>query len=182
MKTDPSSSPAGRPANADALEARFALRLTAQLEGSARQAPHDISERLRVARQQALAQARRPTAARSPERVAAPAVMPVSLGSSGAAALLQGGTAGGDDTSLWSRLGWLLPALALLLGLIGIGQWHDMESIAAMAELDAELLGDDLPPAAYADAGFSEFLKRPLDVALPAHTDEAARSEPATQP
>lgn len=181
MKTDPSSSPAGRPANADALEARFALRLTAQLEGSARQAPHDISERLRVARQQAVAQARRPAVARRPEQTPATAVLPVSVGAGGTAALLQSGSPG-EDSSLWSRLGWLLPALALLLGLIGIGQWHDMESIAAMAELDAELLGDDLPPAAYADAGFSEFLKRPLDVALPAHTDEAARSEPATQP
>jgi hypothetical protein len=120
---------------------------------------------------QALAQARRPAAVRTPERATAPVVMPVHLGTSGAAALMQSGPTGSDESSLWSRLGWLLPTLALVLGLVGIDQWRDRESIAAMAELDAELLGDDLPPAAYADAGFSEFLKRPFDVTPQENTE-----------
>lgn len=180
MKTAPNSSRPGRPANAEALEARFALRLTARLEAGAQQTPHDISERLRVARQQAVAQARRPAVARRPEQTPATAVLPVSVGAGGTAALLQSGPPG-EDSSLWSRLGWLLPALVLLLGLIGIGEWRDLESMASMAELDAELLGDDLPPSAYADAGFSEFLKRPIEIALPATEAETQAPLPPTE-
>lgn len=180
MKTAPTSSRPGRPANAEALEARFALRLTARLEAGAQQTPHDIGERLRVARQQAIAQARRPAVARRPEQAEASAVLPVSIGAGGTAALLQSGPPG-EDSSLWSRLGWLLPALLLLLGLIGIGEWRDLESMASMAELDAELLGDDLPPSAYADAGFSEFLKRPIEIALPATEAEIQEPLPPTQ-
>ena len=157
MKTAPTSSRPGRPANAEALEARFALRLTARLEAGAQQTPHDIGERLRVARQQAIAQARRPAVARRTEQAEASALLPVSIGAGGTAALLQSGPPD-EDSSLWSRLGWLLPALVLLLGLIGIGEWRDLESMASMAELDAELLGDDLPPSAYADAGFYDGL------------------------
>ena len=40
-----------------ALEARFGLRLTARLSESSDQLPHDVTERLRHARQLALAQA-----------------------------------------------------------------------------------------------------------------------------
>lgn len=181
MKTAPTSSRPGRPANAEALEARFALRLTARLEAGAQQTPHDIGERLRVARQQAIAQARRPAVARRTEQAEASAVLPVSIGAGGTAALRQSGLPGGEDSSLWSRLGWLLPALLLLLGLIGIGEWRDLESMASMAELDAELLGDDLPPSAYADAGFSEFLKRPIEIALPATEAEIQEPLPPTQ-
>ena len=180
MKTAPTSSRPGRPANAEALEARFALRLTARLEAGAQQTPHDIGERLRVARQQAIAQARRPAVARRPEQAVASAVLPVSSGAGGTAALLQSGPPD-EDSSLWSRLGWLLPALVLLLGLIGIGEWRDLESMASMAELDAELLGDDLPPSAYADAGFSEFLKRPIEIALPATEEEIQEPLPPTE-
>ena len=133
-----------------------------------------------MARQQAIAQARRPAVARRTEQAEASAVLPVSIGAGGTAALLQSGPPG-EDSSLWSRLGWLLPALVLLLGLIGIGEWRDLESMASMAELDAELLGDDLPPSAYADAGFSEFLKRPIEIALPATEEEIQEPLPPTE-
>ena len=35
--------------------------------------------------------------------------------------------------------------------------------ISTAAEIDAALLTDDLPPTAYSDAGFAEFLKTPRD-------------------
>ena len=35
------------------------------------------------------------------------------------------------------------------------------EQIAAAAEIDADLLTDSVPPAAYNDPGFLEFLKSP---------------------
>jgi hypothetical protein len=36
-----------------------------------------------------------------------------------------------------------------------------LQQIQAAAEVDAVLLADDLPPEAYADPGFGEFLKLP---------------------
>lgn len=167
------------PAEADALEARFALRLTAQLEAGARTLPHDISERLRVARMQALAQARQSAVvARRPETASASSISIINIDlHSGAATLGRTGSGGDADSSLWwGRLGWLVPALALALGLTGIGEWESKEQIAYAAQIDTELLGDDLPPAAYLDEGFGEFLRRPPEVPAPAPSAEDAVS------
>jgi hypothetical protein len=154
------------PAEADAIEARFALRLTARLEAGAQTLPHDISERLRVARQQALAQARQPAVAvRRPQALPAREISIVDIDpGSGTATLGRTGPVG-DESVWWGRLGWLLPALVLSAGLAGMGEWESRERIAQAAQIDTELLGDDLPPAAYLDAGFGEFLRRPPEVA-----------------
>lgn len=160
------------PAEADALEARFALRLTAQLEAGAQTLPHDISERLRVARQQALAQARQSAVAVRRPEAAAPSISIVSIDPHSGAATM--GRLGGNEPAWWSRLGWLVPALALALGLLGLGEWESQEQIAYAAQIDTELLGDDLPPAAYLDEGFSEFLRRPPEVLTPALVEEPA--------
>ena len=53
----------------------------------------------------------------------------------------------------------IIIALVLVLGLAGIAHVHDKAQIAAVAEVDAALLADDLPPAAYTDPGFAEYLK-----------------------
>jgi hypothetical protein len=168
------------PAEADALEARFGLRVTARLEEGNRQLPHDISERLRVARMQALAQARQSAATSKRQRRAASSVSIVagSPGAGASAATL--GRHGGEESMWWSRLGWIIPALALVVGLLGIGRWQTVEQIAQIAQLDAELLGDDLPPNAYADDGFSEFLRKPPEAPaqalLPGAADITAES------
>jgi len=57
----------------------------------------------------------------------------------------------------WSHI---LPALALLLGLLTTSHLIEKRNVAAAAAIDAALLNDELPPEAYADAGFVEFLKR----------------------
>ena len=155
------------PAEADALEARFALRLTARLEADAQSLPHDISERLRVARMQALAQARHQAmASKRPQTEAASDISVVGVDvRTGTVAL---GRMGGPGESVWwSRLGWLVPTLVLALGLTGLGEWESREQIARAAQIDTELLGDDLPPAAYLDEGFGEFLRRPPEVLVP---------------
>jgi hypothetical protein len=36
-----------------------------------------------------------------------------------------------------------------------------------LAEIDSAILADDLPPAAYTDPGFAQFLKNRLDVTVP---------------
>ncbi len=67
---------------------------------------------------------------------------------------------GGDKgKSWWTSLTVLVPAAALLLGLGLIKHFHLQDQIAAAAEVDAALLADDLPPEAYSDPGFVEYLK-----------------------
>ncbi len=107
--------------------------------------PHDISERLRVARMQAIAQRKS-----EPVRAVAP----------------QLATAGGlglghsdEGLNLWSRLASALPLLVLLFGLATIHVFQNEHRTNEIAQLDAELLIDDLPPAAYTDPGFLVFLK-----------------------
>lgn len=133
----------------EALEARFGLRVAARLSEANRELPHDISERLRVARQQALAR----VPAKVATRQVAQASAVVSTGR-GTAAL-----GGSDPTSFWMRLGGLVPLLALLAGIICIHEWTYQEQITAAATVDTALLSDALPPAAYTDPGFDEFLR-----------------------
>jgi len=135
-----------RPAELEALQARLALRLTAALDEQP--LAHDIGERLRVARERALAHARGVRAE--------PATAVVATGR-GAAAL-----AGGSPW--WTRLASLAPLLVLVAGLVLIQHMNNQAQIDAAAEIDAALLADELPPAAYGDPGFSQYLR---DVATP---------------
>ena len=66
-------------------------------------------------------------------------------------------TSGSNGT--WDTLGWIAPLVVLVFGLIGIAQWQDDSRINDIAEVDAALLSDDVPPDAYADSGFMAFLK-----------------------
>jgi hypothetical protein len=128
----------------DGIEARFGLRMAALLNERAQRTPHDISERLRVARDQALLMARS-------QRVAAGAS--VVAGRSGGAAVLGGG-------SPWFlRVASALPLVLLLAGLVAIDLWQDRIQVEATADIDIALLSDELPPSAYRDPGFVEFLK-----------------------
>ena len=53
----------------------------------------------------------------------------------------------------------MLPLLVLVSGLLMIERWAQQEQVLAAAEIDTQLLSDDLPPAAYSDPGFGEFLR-----------------------
>lgn len=124
-----------------ALEEQFARQLTARLSAGNTQLPHDIGERLRIARQQALA--RRKLA---PARAAAPVIV-----TNGGSAALGGGW--------WTRVGAVVPLVALVVGLITISVLQDENRANDLAEVDAALLTDDLPPAAFTDPGFAQYLK-----------------------
>ncbi len=128
------------------LQARVAHRLVASLSAQAAALPQDITERLRVAREQALA------AARQTQRAGAAGT--VFLGSAGGSAVL------GSSPPWWLRVVSFTPLLLLVAGLVLIQHRHDQAQINAAAEIDAALLADDLPPSAYADPGFAEFLKQ----------------------
>ena len=132
--------------DAQVLEARFALRLVGGLNAQVRSLPPDVSERLRFAREQALARAR--------EARTAAAVAPAGASASGVALL-------GSFLPWLQRAASVLPLLLLLVGLLLIQQWQTRESVLAAAEIDAQLLADALPPDAYSDPGFAEFLRAP---------------------
>ncbi|MBE0549180.1 MAG: DUF3619 family protein [Rubrivivax sp.] len=128
-----------------ALEARLGLRLAGGLTAHAEGLPHEVSERLRFARERALARAR--------ETLAAPGAQ-VAVGVSAAGGLVLGSLAP------WlQRAASVLPLLVLLGGLLVIEQWSMRERVRAAAEIDTLLLADALPPNAYSDPGFAEFLR-----------------------
>jgi hypothetical protein len=133
-------------AQRDGLEARFGVRVAAMLGERAQGTAPDITERLRFAREQALTRAQ--AARRQVQTAAAPVV--VARGRSAALA---------NPLGWWFKLGSAAPLALLVLGLAGIAHVHDKAQIAAVAEVDAALLSDDLPPAAYTDPGFAEYLK-----------------------
>ncbi|MDD0809369.1 DUF3619 family protein [Curvibacter sp. RS43] len=130
-----------------AAEDILGRRIAARLDASTQELPYDVSERLRAARMQALAK-RKAVAVH-----AAPAVVQTG---GGVAALNFGG---GDGFGLWGRLASAIPLLALVAGLFVIQNVLDDDRVNEIAEVDAALLTDDLPPQAYADPGFLQFLK-----------------------
>jgi Protein of unknown function (DUF3619) len=134
------------PSHVDAVEARVALRIAGRLSERADSVPHDIAERLRVARMQAVDRAR----------------VLRKLSAAPAAHHNQGGTltvSGGPPW--WLRLASLAPLALLVAGLLLIQHSYLNQQIRAAAEIDEALLTDDLPPQAYSDPGFAEFLKSP---------------------
>ena len=124
----------------------YGQRVAARLGQGTAELPYEISERLRAARTQALAQRK---------RVAGLRTATVVSGSGGAATLT-----GDDEFSLWHMAASALPILALVAGLVFIHIVQNEYRANEVAEVDAALLTDDLPPSAYADPGFIQFLKQ----------------------
>ena len=128
------------------------MRITARLTEHTADLPQDVSERLRFAREQALQRAR---AVRTVEAAESSVVV------DGRTTLSLG--RGEGESGWWVQLAAVLPLIALVGGLILIQHLHNNNQISAAAEIDASLLADDLPPSAYSDPGFVEFLKAPRD-------------------
>ena len=127
------------------MQDRFGRLIAARLSAGTAELSYDISERLRAARVQAVAR-RKPAVVRTATTVS----------SSGGAATL---TFGDEGQSWWNRIASVLPLVALVAGLFVIQVAQDERRAHEVAEVDAALLTDDLPPAAYADPGFIQFLK-----------------------
>jgi hypothetical protein len=119
--------------------------LAAQLDVASQDLGHDIGERLRVARQMALKT--RPM----PQRLLRHSL-----------ALQANGTLSGqpdEGLNLWRILASALPLLALVSGLMFIQALQQDLAESDIASLDSALLLDELPPDAYTDPGFVQFLK-----------------------
>lgn len=145
--------PRSRHSDHQAIEARLAARLSAGLTEQAQQLPHDIGERLRVAREQALARAvevRR----LAPQPRAASESRVVGVTANGLALM-------GATPPWWQRAAAVVPLLVLVFGLLLIQRQGELEQVRAAAEVDSQLLADDLPPDAYTDPGFAQFLREP---------------------
>lgn len=127
------------------VQDRIGRLVAARLAAGTADLPHEVTERLRAARVQALAH----------RRLATVRTVPAVAASGGAATL----TFGDEGMSLWSRIGSAIPLLALVAGLFLIHTVQNERRANEVAEVDAALLTDDLPPAAYADPGFAQFLK-----------------------
>ena len=137
------------PHQAEVAQNRFGLRVAARLSAGASDMPRDLQERLRAAREQALARRKQPVAV---TRVrTAPAIL-----RNGRAAAL---SLGDDVLGFWGRLTSLALVCALVVGLVAVNVMQDDDRTMEVADLDATLLTDDLPPEAYSDPGFVQFLK-----------------------
>lgn len=62
--------------------------------------------------------------------------------------------------SWFGKLGVALPMLVLIVGLFGIYEYEQKQRINDLAEIDAAVLVDELPPDAYLDTGFSAYLNK----------------------
>jgi hypothetical protein len=130
---------------ADAFGRAVAARLTEGAQGM----PRDITERLKSARAQAVAK----------RKIVSMQVVAHEVSISGGQAVLQFGDA---DGGWWNRIGALLPLLALVAGLASIAVLQDDMRAREVADVDSELLIDELPPAAYTDPGFTQYLRASL--------------------
>jgi hypothetical protein len=124
---------------------RFGSRVAARLSAGSAHLPHDVSERLRVARLQAVEQRKRTLA-----------VTASAVNTAGDTATI---SFTDESVSFWGRLASVLPLVALIAGLIAISVFQTEQRAADTAEVDAAMLTDSLPASAYADPGFVQYLK-----------------------
>jgi hypothetical protein len=118
----------------------FARRVTARLSEGQADLDYDISERLRAARERALSRRKVvavPAIARQPQQEAVSS----------------------RKRTWWRAVVSAVPLSAMVAGLAFFNGVQADEGASEMAEYDATLLADELPPSAYTDPGFTQFLK-----------------------
>ena len=143
---------------------RFGRRLAARLDASALHLSHDVGERLRVARMQAIAAKR------------APAWETASAGN----IQIQGNLASlqfdFNDGNVWNKFASFIPLVALVIGVFVLFNFQDNQITRELAEVDAKLLLDDLPPTAYTDPGFLKFLQTTSNFASDSSSQDSSDS------
>lgn len=122
----------------------YGARLTSWLDQSTNDVPAHVMERLRASRMQAIAKRR---------------ILKIETATSVFANHATATLGGGAPFGFWGRTASVLPLIALLAGLIGIGVLQEDQRAQELAEVDTAILTDELPPSAYTDAGFAQFLK-----------------------
>ena len=135
------------------LENRFSLKTVSYLSAGGAGLAYDISEGLRGARGQAV----------SPRKIAKTLTVSTVVTTGSSAALTWGADEG---LGWWGRIGSVLPLIALVVGLLAINSFQRDNRAYELAEVDSALLTDELPPAAFADPGFVQFLKNTRQAAV----------------
>jgi hypothetical protein len=127
------------------LADQFGRSVAARLSAGTDDLPYEVRERLRAARVRALQLRKKP------------AVAPTIVRNGGGSATL---ALGDGRPGLFTRIASVLPLIVLAAGLVAIHTFLGDQRASELAEVDAALLTDDLPPSAYADPGFVQFLKQ----------------------
>lgn len=127
---------------------KMGMRMAALLDQHSQQLPYDISERLRAARTRALAAGRARRAELS--TVADPQAQ-----ANGTLRL----PFRSQTQEIYKLLVSFIPLICLAAGLMLLYEFHNDQAAIELAEIDSALLIDDLPPQAYADPAFIDFLK-----------------------
>lgn len=118
-------------------EERYAYRVRQALNHGLKDIPPAASRRLEAARHQALAR----------QKQAAPQMVLAGFGSHSFRT--------GSHTPYLKQI---LAVLALLLGMWISFYWHSVQYVTELEEVDSALLTDDLPPDAFLDNDFFEWL------------------------
>ena len=133
----------------------FARSITSRLSEGEALLPYEVTERLRASRERAVAErCRGPVAVRA-QNVATTTQIQGNT-------LTLGGAGDGHrpaSGSWWRALISAIPVIALVSGLVIVNTQSDQSGLSEVTEVDTALLTDDLPPAAYADPGFIQYLK-----------------------
>ncbi len=130
----------------EAKDLDFAYKVRRALNESAENIPEPTLNRLSNARKIALSRKKQEN----------PSAVLISKG------ILAGNTGHSfNRPNAWfGKLGIALPLLVLMLGLFGIYEYEQQQRINDLAEIDAAVLVDELPPDAYLDTGFSAYLDK----------------------
>lgn len=132
--------------NTETLQDRFALKTVSHLAAGTTDLPHEVMERLRAARFQAVS-----------SRKIAKTQSANQISTQGDSAAL---TWGGDESAQrWARITAFISVALLVVGLLFINIVQGDNRTQELADVDVALLTDTLPPAAFFDPGFAQFLK-----------------------
>ena len=129
-------------------EQLFGKRIASHLSHGSQQLTQDITERLRASRTRAIASRQDKTF----EWANADVLL---LESNGSLKSPFSSKAHG----FYSLIVSLIPLICLAAGLMLLYEFHNDQTAMELAEIDFALLVDDLPPHAYTDPAFVDFLK-----------------------
>ncbi len=130
-------------------ELNFAYKVRHALTENLDNLPATTTDRLAIARKKALAV----------KRVDSPLKMLV------VNQVLAGSVSGffSKPSPWFTRIGLVIPLLALVIGLSSMYQFEQQQRISDTADIDAAVLSDELPLSAFLDHGFSAYLARQTD-------------------
>lgn len=126
-------------------EIDFAYKVRRAMTESSENLPEATLDRLAAARQLALSRQKQVEPSRA-----------LAFGG-----ILAGNSGHSISQKSWVKKMWIaLPLLALMIGLYGIYEYEQEQQINDLAEIDAAVLVDELPPDAYLDGGFNAYLNK----------------------